>query len=382
MLELDGVTVGVGRVSALEGVGARFGLGLTSVLSPPNEPNSPHLLGYVLAGKIKPRRGGVLLDGKRVRPGELRKRVALVSAGGFRGGGQVDAAIARALRAGGAVREELAVAVPGAAELAGLQASLKPPAKNLSLEQRVGLALLDAALRRPKAIVVDRAFQGVSPAGATRLAGVLRAIAAAFPTVVVLTQPSAAEALAAGGGGLTLARGQIVESGGIFDLHGRPARLETVYAFSAPPPNLIDVTVEGGVRRLPDGSTLELPGIADGLADGVYTLAFRPRDAKPERTQAGDVRFVVRSVGGRDVAGEAMAEGVFAGAKWLAPAGSRGAPPPGLIFNIFVSASRISLFADGGHAARRAGPPEPEARAEAASGGLAQADNLMAAANA
>jgi lipopolysaccharide export system ATP-binding protein len=72
-----------------------------------------------------------------------------------------------------------------AAEQVGLGHRLDVPASELSAGERRRLEVARALTRSPKVVVCDEPFAGVDPAGAERLANLLREVAGAGATVLV-----------------------------------------------------------------------------------------------------------------------------------------------------------------------------------------------------
>lgn len=230
-----------------------------------------------------------------------------------------------------------------AAARAGLSGRLNGKVSELSAEQRMRLAILQAIAARPGLLILDAPASGLAGEAREGLASGLAELVAGFPGVIVLLASGADEALGLGGDVVVLDRGAVVQAGSVAEVSTHPVNLAAAMATSWPTLNTLDMMIRNGRGVLADGSSLQL---AEGPAlppIGSCTLAFHPEDVTLERASPGCIRFVVRA-GEEDVrGGHRFLNVTFADAAWLCPLATV-TPHAGARLNAFVDRSRLMVF--------------------------------------
>lgn len=225
-------------------------------------------------------------------------------------------------------------------DLAGLTGQVDAMLASLSGAQRMKLALAQAALARPRLLIVDGPTAQLSPEAGDDLRLALPGLLAPATGVVLLLAASAAEALALNGDTAVFAGGRLIQSGGAGEVAAHPVNLASAIATSSPQLNTLAMMARDGRWQLSDGSRLQLP---EGLAlpaEGGCTLAFHPEDVTLERASPACLRFVVRVAGPVQ---DGYLPATFAGTTWMCPLAVE-APHAGALLNAFVDRSRLMLF--------------------------------------
>jgi lipopolysaccharide export system ATP-binding protein len=200
-----------GGRSILRGVDLEAAAGeVLGVLGPSGAGKST--LFRVLVGEARPDAGSVHVDGDAVTTWPLWRR-ARAGIGYVPQGPSVlwDLSV----RANLVAFRRIAKMAPGdpgeTAERVGLAHRLEVPAAELSAGERRRLEVARALTRSPKVLICDEPFAGVDPAGAERLANLLRDLAAAGATVLVADH-HVAEALRICSRALLMLDGQVAQA--------------------------------------------------------------------------------------------------------------------------------------------------------------------------
>lgn len=350
MLELNGVSHMAGGQPVLVNVGLHIAPGRPLVFLAPAGLARQSLV-RLLTGRERPARGRILYGAEPASGSKALKRdLLLVSRLGAEGGRSRLAAIIRqAARTRGLSGAALEAEVGRSASAVGIADQLDAPAKRLDLEGCIRLLLAVAIAQQPKLLVLDDALRDLDSTSRQRVLADLPGIfsACAGATILCFTA-SPQEARGVGGDLVVLDAGRIAQTGPAASVLDHPRDLATARATAAPALNTLSVDWVEGERRLADGSSFAPPpGLT--LPEGVsVTLAFRPDDLRPHRSDDQAIRFLVRGAGSEIVEDARYARVVFAGVEWRMTADEIGDPASGLMLNAFVAPHRVMVFnADG-----------------------------------
>jgi glycerol transport system ATP-binding protein len=189
----------------------------------------------------------------------------------------------------------------------------------LSGGQQQRTALARAIVKGASLVLLDEPLANLDYKLREELREELPRIFSATGAIFVYATTEPIEALLLGGSTATLAEGRVTQFGPTLDVYRRPNSLETARIFSDPPINTLSVTKSGGLLTSADGA-LKLPasGLFAGLADGAYTLGFRPDHLHVMRP-GPDVVAVHGTVALTEITGsESFIHVDFAGARWVA----------------------------------------------------------------
>lgn len=236
-----------------------------------------------------------------------------------------------------------------AAASAGLSAKLNARLSELTADQRMRLAIVQALSARPSLLILDGPAGGLPSSVHDDFAEHIGEMVAGSHAVVVLLASGAHEALGLRGDIAVVDGGAIVQAGSAADVSAHPVNFASAVATSWPTLNTLPMTVREGRCQLSDGSSLQMPEGLPTPPDGACTLAFHPEDSTLERASPGCVRFVVRSAA-EEVRGEFRFLNVgFAKQAWMCPLATA-APHEGTLMNAFVDRSHILVFDASGRA--------------------------------
>lgn len=230
-----------------------------------------------------------------------------------------------------------------AASSARLSTKLNAKVSELTPDQQMRLAIVQAAATRPDLLILDAPASQLPTDTRDAFAETLAALVAGCPASVVLLAAHSCEALGLAGDIVVIDAGAVVQTGSASEVSNHPLNLASAVATSWPQLNTLPATARDGRYLLSDGSSMQLPDDLPEPAEGDCTLAFHPEDVTLERASPGCVRFVVRA-GAEETRGEHRFLGVgFANATWLCPLVTA-APHPGARLNAFVDRSRLLVF--------------------------------------
>jgi glycerol transport system ATP-binding protein len=319
-LVLSNVAKRVGAETHIRDVSLTFAHGTLNILLGPTLSGKTSLM-RLMAGLDQPTAGGVLFDGKDVTGVPVRRRsVAMVYQQFINYPNlTVYENIASPLRVARTPRDELDRRVHETAELMRLTPLLGRKPLELSGGQQQRTALARAIVKRADLVLLDEPLANLDYKLREELREELPRIFSATGAIFVYATTEPVEALLLGGSTATLAEGRVTQFGPTLDVYRRPNSLETARIFSDPPINTLAVTKSGGLLTSADGA-LKLPasGLFAGLADGAYTLGFRPDHLYVIRP-GPDAVAVHGSVALTEITGsESFIHVDFAGARWVA----------------------------------------------------------------
>jgi glycerol transport system ATP-binding protein len=319
-LELRNVTKRVGAETHIRDVSLSFAHGTLNILLGPTLSGKTSLM-RLMAGLDQPTSGQVFFDGKDVTGVPVRRRsVAMVYQQFINYPNlTVYENIASPLRVAGTPRDELDRRVRETAELMRLTPLLARRPLELSGGQQQRTALARAIVKRADLVLLDEPLANLDYKLREELREELPRIFSATGAIFVYATTEPVEALLLGGSTATLAEGRVTQFGPTLHVYRRPNSLETARIFSDPPINTLTVTKSGGLLTSADGQ-LKLPasGLFAGLADGGYTLGFRPDHLHVIRP-VPDAVAVHGSVALTEITGsESFIHVDFAGERWVA----------------------------------------------------------------
>ena len=319
-LELRGVTKAVGAERHIRDVALTFAHGTLNILLGPTLSGKTTLM-RLMAGLDQPTEGRVFFDGKDVTGVPVQRRsVAMVYQQFINYPNlTVYENIASPLRVAGTPREELNRRVRETAELMRLTPLLSRKPLELSGGQQQRTALARAIVKGADLVLLDEPLANLDYKLREELREELPHIFSATGAIFVYATTEPVEALLLGGSTATLAEGRVTQFGPTLEVYRRPNSLATARIFSDPPINTLSVTKCGGLLESADGK-LKLPasGLFVGLADGAYTLGFRPDHLYVMRP-GPDAVPVGGTVALTEITGsESFIHVDFAGARWVA----------------------------------------------------------------
>ena len=275
MLELENVSKQVGAQTHISDVSLALERGSLNVLLGPTLSGKTTLM-RLMAGLDRPTAGTVKVDGRDVTGVSVRKRdVAMVyqqfiNYPAF----SVYENIASPMRLNGTDKATLDRKVREAAELLKLTPYLERTPLNLSGGQQQRTAIARALVKGAELVLLDEPLANLDYKLREELRVELPRLFAETGAIFVYATTEPQEALLLGGRTATLHEGRVTQFGQTIDVHDRPADLVTAQTFADPPLNVARVAKRGAELRFGERS---IGQAADrSLADGDYTLAFRP----------------------------------------------------------------------------------------------------------
>lgn len=277
MLELDGVTKKVGRETHIGDVSMRLERGTLNVLLGPTLSGKTSLM-RLMAGLDQPTSGDLRFDGRSVLGVPVQKRsVAMVYQQFINYPSlTVYENIASPLRIAGKDKATIDREVGRAAELLRLTPYLDRLPLSLSGGQQQRTALARAIVKNASLVLLDEPLANLDYKLREELREELPKIFAESGAIFVYATTEASEALLLGGRTATLHEGRVTQFGPTVEVYRDPADLVTAQTFSDPPMNVVSAVKTGNRFRLEEGSHVPVPAPLSTIADGGYTLAFRP----------------------------------------------------------------------------------------------------------
>ncbi|WP_181704467.1 ABC transporter ATP-binding protein [Chthonobacter albigriseus] len=317
MLELIDVTKKVGAETHLANVSMTLAHGSLNVLLGPTLSGKTSLM-RLMAGLDKPTGGDIRLDGKSVVGVPVQKRnVAMVYQQFINYPTlSVYENIASPLRVAGRDEKLIDARVRKAAEMLRLTDHLKKTPLELSGGQQQRTALARAIVKDAGLVLLDEPLANLDYKLREELRAELPKIFAATGAIFVYATTEPTEALLLGGNTATLSEGRVTQVGPTIDVFNRPVDLLTAETFSDPPLNTLRVEKRGSAFVHPHGLTVPVGAGHGGLADGAYTLGFRPHHLflDPVAPVAAPARVAVTEITGS----ESFVHVDVADARWVA----------------------------------------------------------------
>ena len=197
--------------------------------------------------------------------------------------------IASPLKVAKMAKSEIQGRVEEAADILQLRPFLNRRPHELSGGQQQRCALARAIAKESNAIFLDEPLANLDYKLREELREQLPELFAGRGAVVVYATSEPEEALLLGGKTALMDDGRVTQFGITADIYRNPHDLTSAAVFSDPPINTAKITKRGNSAYLDDLVRWELAGAAAGLTDGDYTLAIRPNDVVPIKTETANV---------------------------------------------------------------------------------------------
>jgi glycerol transport system ATP-binding protein len=275
----------------------------------------------LMAGLDRPTGGQVFWEGADVTGVPVRKRrVAMVYQQFINYPTlSVYENIASPMRVARRPKAEIDRRVREVAEILKLTPLLDRVPLELSGGQQQRTALARALAKQAGLLLLDEPLANLDYKLREELREELPRIFAATGAILVYATTEPIEALLLGGATATLSQGRVTQFGPTIEVYRRPNSLETARIFSDPPINTLAMRKSGANLSSAAGH-LSLPasGLMDGLADGAYTIGFRPDHLYLSRPNP-DALAVSATVAIAEITGsESFIHVDFADQRWVA----------------------------------------------------------------
>ncbi len=321
-LELQGISKVVGGSPHIADVSLTLEKGSLNVLLGPTLSGKTSLM-RLMAGLDKPTEGRVVMDGQDVTGRPVQKRnVAMVYQQFINYPTlTVYENIASPLRVAGAAKDEIDRRVREVAGLLRLEPMLERTPLELSGGQQQRTALARALVKGAELVLLDEPLANLDYKLREELRAELPRIFQESGAIFVYATTEPSEALLLGGNTATLHQGRVTQFGPTPEVYRQPVDMITARTFSDPPLNQLGVTKRGErVAGEGEAAALALParGSLSGLADGRYTIGFRPHHL--HLTPPGGAAVpVTAQVAVTEITGsESFVHVDFAGERWVA----------------------------------------------------------------
>ena len=277
MLELRNVTKKVGAAEHIRDVSLTLRHGTLNVLLGPTLSGKTSLM-RLMAGLDLPTSGSVRFDGQDVTGVPVQRRnVAMVYQQFINYPAMtVYDNIASPLRVAGKDRELIDREVRKAAELLRLTPYLDRTPLNLSGGQQQRTALARAIVKNAGLVLLDEPLANLDYKLREELREELPRLFHATGATVVYATTEPAEALLLGGYTATLHQGRITQYGPTAVVYRQPVDLLSARVFSDPPINTAAIHKRGEHFHYNETVSWKAKGKYAALADGPYTIGFRP----------------------------------------------------------------------------------------------------------
>jgi len=347
MLELENVSKQVGASMHIRDVSLVLERGSLNVLLGPTLSGKTTLM-RLMAGLDRPSAGAVRMDGRDVTGVSVRKRdVAMVYQQFINYPAlTVYENIASPMRIARVERGTLDRKVREAADLLKLTPYLERTPLNLSGGQQQRTAIARALVKGAELVLLDEPLANLDYKLREELRVELPRLFAESGAIFVYATTEPHEALLLGGRTATLHEGRITQFGETIDVHDSPVDLVTAQTFADPPLNTARVVKKGS--ELHFGGHVLGDAAAD-VADGDYTLAFRPHHVALAPSARHTVS-VPATVGTSEITGSetylhARADG---GDDWVALTHGVHRVANGAAVTLHLDPARYYLFDQGG----------------------------------
>jgi len=351
MLELKNVSKAVGGAEHIRDVSLALQHGSLNVLLGPTLSGKTSLM-RLMAGLDKPTGGSVWFEGKDVTGVPVQQRnIAMVYQQFINYPAMtVYENIASPLRVAGAAQAQIDKEVRRAADLLKLTPYLDRTPLNLSGGQQQRTALARAIVKNARLVLLDEPLANLDYKLREELREELPKLFAETGAIFVYATTEPHEALLLGGNTATLSEGRVTQFGPTIEVFRQPRDLVTARTFSDPPLNTIVLRKEGRNFRLDGGMDLPVPAQISGIADGIYTIGFRPHHLSIERPTADAVSVPAKVTITEITGSESFVHLVFADARWVMLAHGIRIFEPDEMINVFIDPRHVMVFDQSGSA--------------------------------
>jgi glycerol transport system ATP-binding protein len=203
------------------------------------------------------------------------------------------------------------------AELMRLTPMLDRMPNELSGGQQQRTALARALVKSADLVLLDEPLANLDYKLREELREELPKLFQGTDATVVYATTEPMEALLLGGHTATLSEGRVTQYGPTAELYHSPRELITAQVFSDPPINTSRISKRGGRFYLAESVSWPVPERIAGLADGDYTIGFRPHHINlhplGERALEVEGRVMITEISGS----ESVVHVQVAGSTWV-----------------------------------------------------------------
>ncbi len=348
IIELRQVTKRVGAITHIKETSLKLQSGHFNVLLGETGAGKTSLI-KLMAGLDPCASGSILMDGEDVtNVSPQRRNISLVHQFFVNYPHMsVFENIASPLRVAGMTKSEIDDRVTEAARLLQLAPMLSRRPQELSGGQQQRTALARAIAKESRAVFLDEPLANLDYKLREELRDQLPAILAGRGAVVVYATSEPEEALLLGGNTALMHDGAVAQFGATAQVYRNPENLTAAKAFSDPPINVAEIEKRGKVAHMGD-ATWDLTMDAAGLLDGRYTVAIRPSNVLPHRTEKATVSLT-GTVQVTELSGsESSARFVLGDTSWVSLAHGVHPYEVGEPHEFFMDPSRCRYFAADG----------------------------------
>lgn len=361
-LELRNVSKVAKVETHIRDVSLRLERGTLNVLLGPTLSGKTSLM-RLMAGLDVPTQGRVFMDGADVTGVPVQKRSIAMVYQQFINYPTLSVweNIASPLKVAKRPKAEIKEKVEHAARLLRIETMLDRTPLELSGGQQQRTALARALVKGADLVLLDEPLANLDYKLREELREELPRVFAETGAIMVYATTEPAEALMLGGNTATLHEGAVTQFGPTLDVYRRPHDRLTAAVFSDPPMNFIDVEIKGG-RIWIGEAVARASGTLQGLADGPYTIGFRPNHLYLSAEEAGPQGIELEAiVAVTEITGsESFVHADYANCRWVALSHGIHEPEIDTAVRLWLDPARFFVFERDG---RMVAAPETKARA-------------------
>ncbi|ODT79493.1 MAG: sugar ABC transporter ATP-binding protein [Pelagibacterium sp. SCN 64-44] len=225
----------------------------------------------------------------------------------------VEENMAFSLRLARVPKDETKRRVVSAAAVLGLEPYLQRYPRHLSGGQRQRVAMGRAIVRDPQVFLFDEPLSNLDAKLRVQMRSEIKLNHQRLKTTTVYVTHDQIEAMTMADRIVVMRSGYIEQVGTPLDLYDSPANLFVAGFIGSPAMNIVGGTISGSAFRFPDGTSIDLGTMPDGVVDGPITLGLRPEHLRLDPSGlSAEVRLVeptgsetqvVLGIGGQDLVG-------------------------------------------------------------------------------
>ena len=304
----------------------------------------------LMAGLEKPTSGRVLFRGEDVTDVAVRRRNVSMVHQQFINYPHMTVFenIASPLRVTGVPEGEVERRVAGVADLLGLAPMLRRRPGALSGGQQQRTAIARALVKDSDLVLLDEPLANLDYKLREELREELPGILAQKGATIVYATSEPHEALLLGGYTATLHQGRITQFGPTPDVYRKPKDLVSAQVFADPPLNTASVTKRDGAVHLNDDVRWPAAGPAAGLAEGRYTVGFRPYHITPSPVTGDALKVRARVLLAELSGSESIVHVEVGGCGWVSVSHGVHAVAVGDVEPMYLRTDRFLYFGEDG----------------------------------
>ena len=189
--------------------------------------------------------------------------------------------------------------------------------QELSGGQQQRTALARAIAKDSRAVFLDEPLANLDYKLREELRDQLPELFAGRGAVVVYATSEPEDALLLGGKSALMHDGRVVQFGKTAEIYRNPSNLSAARVFSSPPINTAVATKSGQRISIGSEASWQLAGSAAQLADGDYTVAVRPSNVLPVRSERATVPLTGKVLVTELTGSESSAHFALGGNNWV-----------------------------------------------------------------